>query len=257
MERTLALDILGDVTASRLEESEFLPPSVSYHSTRAHSQQDALGSQVGHDHDVKLLGPHDELLGRIVDDHVVELDSGSLVLLCDGLASVEEETISKLHDVGLVDAGDGLHIVVSERREEEEDWTDLAVVLDCEIESKASDPLRLESGHDLQALYDTRVGLTLRTPDISSSSSLAQTTWTDLVLQSRVLSLRVLTNDGKVDVLVASGETGKSLAEDEGGVDVELLPHRYVPRTVTRPLLGGVQNTCGVGLSACERTRGE
>lgn len=146
-------------------------------------------------------------------------------------------------------------IVVSKARENTTvNGTHLAVVLDSKVECESGDPLRLVPRHDLQALYNTGVGLDEMVSSLVSSLTQKQTY---LVLQSRVLSLRVLTNDGKVDVLVASGETGKSLAEDEGGVDVELLPHRYVPRTVTRPLLGGVQNTCGVGLSACERTRGE
>ena len=40
--------------------------------------------------------------------HVVELESRVLVLLGDLAARVEEESVSELHDVGLVDAGDRL-----------------------------------------------------------------------------------------------------------------------------------------------------
>lgn len=43
---------------------------------------------------------------RVVDDHGVECDTRALVLLCDGLARVQEETVTELHDVGLVDTGD-------------------------------------------------------------------------------------------------------------------------------------------------------
>jgi hypothetical protein len=37
--------------------------------------------------------------------------------------------------------------------------TDLAVVLDGKVESEASDPLRLGSGHNLERLDDTGEGL--------------------------------------------------------------------------------------------------
>lgn len=43
---------------------------------------------------------------RVVDDHGVESDTRTLVFLCDGLARVQEETVTELHDVGLVDTGD-------------------------------------------------------------------------------------------------------------------------------------------------------
>jgi hypothetical protein len=64
MERTLALDILGDVTASRLEESEFLPPSVSYHSTRAHCHV-THSSNVGSGNDSRTS---DESSSNVGDD---------------------------------------------------------------------------------------------------------------------------------------------------------------------------------------------
>lgn len=61
--------------------------------------------QVGADHDVELLGLGDKLHRRVVDDHLLELDSRRLVLLGDLLANSEEETVSELHDVGLVNTG--------------------------------------------------------------------------------------------------------------------------------------------------------
>lgn len=66
---------------------------------------------------------------------------------------------------------------------------------------------------------------------------------THLVLEARVLSLSVLTNNGKVDILVTGRESRDRLAENERGVNVELLTHGDVPRRVTGALLGSVENT--------------
>ena len=45
---------------------------------------------------------------RVINDHVVELDSSGLVLFRDTAEGVQEQTITKLHDVGLVYASDFL-----------------------------------------------------------------------------------------------------------------------------------------------------
>ena len=45
---------------------------------------------------------------RVVNDHVVVLYASGLVLFCDATEGVQEETITKLHDVGLVDASNFL-----------------------------------------------------------------------------------------------------------------------------------------------------
>lgn len=66
---------------------------------------------------------------------------------------------------------------------------------------------------------------------------------THLVLETRVLSLSVLTDDSKVDVSVTGGESGNGFAEDERGVNVELLTHGDVPRRVTGSFDGSVQDT--------------
>lgn len=73
---------------------------------------------------------------------------------------------------------------------------------------ESCDPLRLCPRHDLERLDDTG---------------------DRLVLEARVLSLGVLTDDGKVDVLVPGGKAWEGLAEGDGSVDVELLAHRDVP----------------------------
>ena len=64
-----------------------------------------------------------------------------------------------------------------------------------------------------------------------------------MVLETRVFSLGVFTDDGKVDVAVTGRETGNRLAEDKGRVNVELLTHGDVPRGVARSLDGGVEDT--------------
>ena len=84
----------------------------------------------------------------------------------------------------------------------------LAAVLERKVECEPRNTLRLRARRDLQGLDDTGVAL---------------------VLKARVLALRVLTNDGKINVVVASREARKRLAQHYGGVDVELLTHGDVP----------------------------
>ena len=64
---------------------------------------DNVSVQVRGDDNVKLLGLGDELHRRVVHNHLVKLDAGRLVLLGDLGARSEEESVSELHDVGLVD----------------------------------------------------------------------------------------------------------------------------------------------------------
>lgn len=45
---------------------------------------------------------------RVVDDHVIELDASELVLFRNPAEGVEEQTVTKLHDVRLVYASDFL-----------------------------------------------------------------------------------------------------------------------------------------------------
>lgn len=63
------------------------------------------------------------------------------------------------------------------------------------------------------------------------------------MLESRVLPLGVLSDYGKVDVLMSSGETRKGFADHDGRVDVECLTHGDVPRIVSGLVDGGVQDT--------------
>lgn len=108
----------------------------------------------------------------------------------------------------------------------------LPVVLDCEVEGKSSDALSLGDCADLQALHYARIRL---------------------VLESRVLALGVLTDDGEIDIGVAGREARERFAVNDGGVDIERLTHRYVPTVVRICLKGGVENTLEPDLVALDR----
>lgn len=104
--------------------------------SRTYAEDGAV--QIGEDDDVELLRLADHLHGCVIDDHLLERDAGVLILRRDFLARPHEQTITELHDVGLVNTGDLL-----------------ALVLDGEVEGEARDPLRLCSGHDLERFDDT------------------------------------------------------------------------------------------------------
>lgn len=88
----------------------------------------------------------------------------------------------------------------------------LASVLQGKVECEADNTLSLEPRRDLQAFNNAREAL---------------------VFQTRVLSLRILSNNSKIDVVMASREARQGLAQHNRGVDVELLSHGDVPRVVT------------------------
>lgn len=213
----LALDVETDVSAARLEDGDITTHVASGNNTGTTDETSTnVGEnttvQVGHNHNVELLGSGDTLHRGVVDDHVVGLDGG--VLLTDLLDGVAEQTVGKLHDVGLVDAGNLL-----------------AVVGESESKGELGNALRLCAGDDLERLNNAIDGL---------------------VLETRVLSLGVLTDDAEVDVLVAGLVAGNVLDQDNGGVDVELLTKGDVERLVTRALDGGVEDTLETELVALE-----
>lgn len=98
--------------------------------------------------------------------------------------------------------------------------TNLAVVLQRKVKGETSNSLGFSTCGDFQVLNHT--GETL-------------------VFQSRVLSLGVLADDHKVDVVVASGDTRKRLAEHNRGVNVQLLTHSNIPGDMA--LDRGVEDT--------------
>lgn len=101
----------------------------------------------------------------------------------------------------------------------------LAVVLEGKVKRKAADTLSLRARGHLQALHNAGEAL---------------------VLKARVLTLRVLTDDGEVHVVVTRREARERLAQDNGRVDVELLAHGDIPRDVTRLGNGGEENAYSV-----------
>lgn len=80
--------------------------------------------EIRHDHYVELLGLSDQLHGtigngvsvkirgaanvRVINDHVVESNSGGLVLLGNATEGVKEQAIAEFHDVGFMDASNFL-----------------------------------------------------------------------------------------------------------------------------------------------------
>lgn len=63
------------------------------------------------------------------------------------------------------------------------------------------------------------------------------------MLEARVFTLGVLTNDTEVDILVAGLVTRNVLDENNGCVDVELLTKGDIERLMTRALNWGVEDT--------------
>lgn len=96
------------------------------------------------------------------------------------------------------------------------------VVLESEIESEAGDALGLGARGDFQTFDDTRIAL---------------------VLQTRVFTLRILSDNCEIYICVAGGETGKGLAKNNRSVDVELLTHGDIPRDVAGLGNGGEEDT--------------
>jgi hypothetical protein len=213
----LALDVQTDVTASWLENGNVTTHVATWDETWSTNEGSTnvgqdTSVQVWHDHDVELLWAGNTLHGSVVDNHVVGLKGWEL--LGDLVESVAEKTVGKLHDVGLVDTGDLL-----------------AVVGQSEAESELGDTLRLGTGDDLERLNNT---------------------WNRLVLKTGVFTLGVLTDDAKVDVLVAGLVTWDVLDEDDGSVDVELLAEGDVEGLVTGTLDWGVKDTLETELVALE-----
>lgn len=214
----LALDVETDVTATGLEDGDVAAHVAARDDTGATDKSSTnvgqdTSVQVWHHHNIELLWPRDALHGGVVDNHVVGLEGG--VVLADPLDGVAEQTIGKLHDVGLVDAGDLL-----------------AVVGKGKGKGELGNALRLLTGDDLERLDDARDGL---------------------VLETRVLALGVLTDDAEVDVLVARLVARDVLEEDNGGIDVELLAESDVEGAVAGALNGSVEDTLETKLVALER----
>lgn len=57
--------------------------------------RDDVTVEVRHNHDVKLLGTRDQLHGRVVDNHIIELNAMVFVLFGNVTAGAQKETISQ------------------------------------------------------------------------------------------------------------------------------------------------------------------
>lgn len=64
------------------------------------------------------------------------------------------------------------------------------------------------------------------------------------MLETTVLTFRVLTDDAEINVLVACLVTGNVLEKDNVGVNVEFLTEGNVERDMTRARYGCVEDTC-------------
>jgi hypothetical protein len=84
----------------------------------------------------------------------------------------------------------------------------LSVVLDGKVECESSDSLSLGPSGNLQALYDT---------------------WERRVLETRVFSLSVFSDDGEIDVFMSGRETWEGFAYNDRSVDIKSLTHGDVP----------------------------
>lgn len=147
-------NVLGNVSATRFVEGIFSSNVASWNRTWSSDQSSAdvsddVSVKVWHDHDIELLRSSDKLHraekrgkilvscegrkgayvrllafplsghSRVINDHIPAGDSRTFVFLSNLSEGVQEETISQLHDVGLVNTGDLLSSVLQGKVESE------------------------------------------------------------------------------------------------------------------------------------------
>ena len=210
------------MTASRFKDGKIPSKVGTRDKTRSTNESssnvtDNISVQVAANNHVELLGLCNHLHGRVVYNHALELDPMRLVLLSNVGAGIKKKSIaqfpahretkesgdqspagriaasqrsSNLHDVCLVNASDLF-----------------AAILDGEIKSKTGNPLSSLLCDDFQAFHHPR---------------------NRRVLQSRVLSLCVFTDNGKINVLLTAVDVGKVFNDGDGSVDVEVLAHQHI-----------------------------
>jgi hypothetical protein len=172
--------------------------------TGAHVGQN-VAVQVGHDQNLVVVegGVGDNLEAGVVEKLGVKLNVG--VLLGKVVCGAEEETIGHLHDGGLVD---GANLVAA----------NLLGVL----EGKAQDALRSLAGDELDGLDDA----------VDNN-----------VLNARVFSLGVFTDEDGVDVVVGGFVALDGLARTDVGEEVEGTTESQVEGNVTLAD-GGLERMC-------------
>lgn len=185
--KTLASDV-GSGTVDGLEDGALVTNVTGGSETKTTDQTGAhvgqnVTVQVGHDKDLVVVGSGvgDDLQARVVQQLGVELDIGEV--LGDVAGSVEEQTVGHLHDGGLV--YDANLLLVDRLRV---------------LEGEAKDALGSLLGDKLDALHNT----------IHHD-----------VLNTRVFTLSILTNQHGVDVVVGGLVTGDRTAGTDVGEQVE------------------------------------
>mmetsp|Transcript_74219 Transcript_74219/g.86110 ORF Transcript_74219/g.86110 Transcript_74219/m.86110 type:complete len:207 (-) Transcript_74219:339-959(-) len=119
--------------------------------------------QVWHDHDIELPRVFHHLHAGIIDNELVVLDLW--VFLGNFSGALQEQTVAFFHNVGFVDCSDFL----SSRKE-------------SELKSILSNSERVCSSDDLNALHDS---------------------WVDLMLDTRVLSFGVFSQNDDINTFVS------------------------------------------------------
>ncbi|EDK39048.1 hypothetical protein PGUG_03147 [Meyerozyma guilliermondii ATCC 6260] len=130
----------------------------------------------------------------IVDNKIIDLDSR--VQLTHIFHGLTEQTISQFHDIGLVDGGD-----------------QLTVVLLGKVKCKLGDSLGFEPGHDLHRLNHTRVRL---------------------VFQSRIFTFSVFSDEGKVNALQTRLDAGNVFDQDQRSKNIQFFSQRNIQRFAGR-----------------------
>lgn len=216
-----ALNVQTNVSATGLKDSVFTTNVDTRNKT---GTSDKTGTnvrengtvQVRGDENVELLGPGDSLHRCIVNNHVAVFNLG--ILLTDFFNGGAEETVSELHNVGLVNSSDLL-----------------TVVLESKVVGKACNTLGLVLGDDLKRLHNAR---------------------NRLVLEARVLTLGVFTDQGHVDILQTGLDTGNVLDKNKGSVNIQLPTQGNVKGSMARLFNGGVENSLQTDLISLERVDG-
>ena len=208
---------IGSGTVDGLEDGALVTDVARGGQTKTTDQTGAhvgknVAVQVGHNQDLVVVrgGVGDDLEAGVVEKLGVELDVGELLGHVAG--GVEEETVGHLHDGGLVDGADLV----------------LANLLGV-LEGVAQHALGSLAGDELDGL-DNAVD--------------------DDVLDARVFSLGVLTDENGVDTIVGGLVALDGLARTDVGEEVEGTAESQVERDVT--LANGGLERGALAWSACK-----
>lgn len=163
-----------------------------YEASSAHQTAKNIGHdgavQIGHVHHVELVRIRHGLHAGVVDNHVVVLQFG--IVLVHTVGNLQEETIGQLHDVGLVNGGNLL-----------------AIVLAGELKGVAGHTLGILDGHHFHALHNSGHRL---------------------MFQHGVLAIGVLADEHHVNVVMAGRNARIRLAVHHIDVQIQLVTDGHV-----------------------------